>query len=141
MFQRRLYQAIGDLDGILNIADDVLLYGVGETKEEATKDHDEKLGAFLTRCQTVGIRLNPDKMRVRHRIRECVKGALLFVKTNDGQRIKIVTQRLETFLMFVGIYCEKHSGEVGHLMTYAQIVQCIAKSCGDEAAIEYDVNF
>jgi hypothetical protein len=58
MFQRRLYQAIGGLDGILNIADDVLLYGVGETKEEATKDHDEKLAAFLTRFQTTPLRQN-----------------------------------------------------------------------------------
>ncbi|XP_048759452.2 uncharacterized protein K02A2.6-like [Ostrea edulis] len=65
MFQRRLYQAIGDLDGLLNIADDVLLYGVGETKEEAVKDHDEKLAAFLKRCQAVGIRLNPKKMRLK----------------------------------------------------------------------------
>lgn len=65
MFQRRLYQAIGDLRGILNIADDVLLYGVGKTKEEAMRDHDEKLVAFLQRCQAVGIRLNPKKMRLR----------------------------------------------------------------------------
>ena len=35
MFQRHLYQAKGDLKDILNIADDVLLYDVGETKEEA----------------------------------------------------------------------------------------------------------
>ena len=38
IFQRRLYQAID----YLNIADDVLLYGVGETKEETMKDHDRK---------------------------------------------------------------------------------------------------
>jgi hypothetical protein len=68
-------------------------------------------------------------------------GRLLFVKTNDGQKIKTISQWLEAFLVFLGIYCEKHSGDVGHLMTYARIVQGIAKSCGDEAAIEYDINF
>ena len=65
MFQRRLYQAIGDLKGILNIIDDVLLYGVVETKEEATKDHDRKLLAFLEWCQAIGIRLNHKKMLLK----------------------------------------------------------------------------
>ena len=50
---------------ILNIADVVFLYGVGETKEEAMKDHDRKLEAFLERCQAVGIKLNPKKMRLK----------------------------------------------------------------------------
>ena len=65
MFQRRLYQATGDLKGILNIADEVLLYGVDESKEEAMKDHDRTLVTFLEWCQAVGIRLNPKKMRLK----------------------------------------------------------------------------
>ena len=65
MFQRRLYHAIGDLKGLLNIADDILIYGEGESVQEATANHDENLLTFLKRCQSVGIKLNPDKMRLR----------------------------------------------------------------------------
>lgn len=39
------------------------------------------------------------------------------------------------------IYCQKHHEDVGHLMTYVQFVQGIAKYCGDEAAINYDEKF
>lgn len=65
MFQRRLFQAIGDLQGVLAIADDVLVYGVGENFQEALNDHEVKLELFLQRCKKIGIRLNKDKMKLR----------------------------------------------------------------------------
>lgn len=65
----------------------------------------------------------------------------MFVKTNDTAKIKTLSQWTEAFHVFVAIYCQKHPEDVGHLMTYAQIVQGIAKSCGDEAAIDYDEKF
>ena len=43
IFQKQGNQALDGLDGIVNIADDILVCGVGETKEDATKDHDAKL--------------------------------------------------------------------------------------------------
>ncbi|XP_068243843.1 uncharacterized protein [Palaemon carinicauda] len=46
-----------NLDGVVCIADDVLICGVGETYEEAVKDHDSKLIKFLERCQAKGIKL------------------------------------------------------------------------------------
>lgn len=68
-------------------------------------------------------------------------GQLMFVKTNDTAKIKTLSQWTEAFHVFVAIYCQKHPEDVGHLMTYAEIVQGIAKSCGDEAAIDYDEKF
>lgn len=68
-------------------------------------------------------------------------GQLIFVKTNDQAKIKTLSQWTEAFHVFVAIYCQKHPEDVGHLMTYAQIVQGIAKSCGDESAIDYDEKF
>jgi hypothetical protein len=67
IFQKRLYQAIGDLPGVLCIADDILLYGAGNTEEEARSDHDIKLKKLLQRCREVGVRLNRDKMKLQQK--------------------------------------------------------------------------
>ena len=45
--------------------DDMIIYGSGETEEEATKDHDRNLRAFLTRCRETGIKLNQKKLQLR----------------------------------------------------------------------------
>ena len=46
IFQKRFNQAIEGLDGVLNIADDILICGIGETEKTANSDHDRKLVAF-----------------------------------------------------------------------------------------------
>ena len=58
-------QALDRLDGILNITDDILIYGVGATDEEAHTDHDRKLEELLKRCREHGIALNKKKLRLR----------------------------------------------------------------------------
>ena len=65
IFQKRLNQAIEGLEGVLNIADDILIYGVGETEAIAIADHDRKLRALLERCQNRGMVLNQDKLKLR----------------------------------------------------------------------------
>jgi hypothetical protein len=65
IFQKQVNQALDGLNGIVNIADDILVYGVGETKEDATADHDTKLVNLLNRCRDRGIALNPDKLKLR----------------------------------------------------------------------------
>ena len=64
ILQKRMDQALDGLDGTLNMADDILLYGVGETKEEAEKDHDVKLARLLQRRKQTEIALNPDKLKL-----------------------------------------------------------------------------
>ena len=44
---------------------DVLIYGVGDTEEQANADHDRKLTKLLERCQSQGMALNPDKPKLR----------------------------------------------------------------------------
>ena len=39
-FQKQLLDALEGLEGIICIADDILVYGEGDTKEDALKDHD-----------------------------------------------------------------------------------------------------
>ena len=67
IFQRKLNEAIGDLPGVLCVADDIMLYGTGDTESEAIQDHDVKLSALLKRCQELGIRLNKSKLKLRQR--------------------------------------------------------------------------
>lgn len=54
---------------------------------------------------------------------------------------KTLPQWTEVFHVFVAIHCTKYPDEVGQLMTFAQIIQGIAKSSGDDAAINYDEKF
>lgn len=68
-------------------------------------------------------------------------GQLFFVKSTEAGQIRNLTTWLQAFHVFVPIYCSNHPSEVVHLMTYAQIIQGIAKTCGDDAALEYDENF
>ncbi|XP_061175344.1 uncharacterized protein LOC133184330 [Saccostrea echinata] len=68
-------------------------------------------------------------------------GQLVFIKSNDTCQIKTIAQWMEAFHVFVALHCSKYPEEVGQLMTYAQIIQGISKSCGDEAAISYDEKF
>ena len=63
-FQRRLNEALSGLQGIAVVADDILIYGCGETIEDATRDHDRKLIELLERCRQTGIRLNPGKLKL-----------------------------------------------------------------------------
>ena len=65
IFQKRLTQAIEGLDGVLNIADDILIFGVGDTEETANAYHDAKLQALLERCRDHGVVLNQAKPKLR----------------------------------------------------------------------------
>lgn len=68
-------------------------------------------------------------------------GQLVFIRASENGCIKTFPQWTEAFHVFVAIYCTKYPDEVGQLMTYAQIIHGIAKSCGDDAAISYDEKF
>ncbi|KAK3744565.1 hypothetical protein QZH41_003506 [Actinostola sp. cb2023] len=71
IFQKRVDQVLDRLDGILDITDDVLIYGVGANEEDANADHDRKLKSLLNRCKEYGVALNralnPDKVKLRRK--------------------------------------------------------------------------
>lgn len=64
-FQRRQDQAVEGLAGVHSIVDDILVYGEGDTEQDAIEDHDRKLVALLERCRERGLKLNRDKLRLR----------------------------------------------------------------------------
>ena len=57
-FQKRLIVALEGLPGVVCIADDVVIHGRDQ------QEHDQRLQAFLARCQKMGIKLNQDKLDV-----------------------------------------------------------------------------
>ncbi|CAH8560353.1 unnamed protein product [Dicrocoelium dendriticum] len=59
IFQKRLMQALDDLQGVFCVADDVLVFGA--TREE----HDQNLRSFLQRCVERNIKLKREKIELR----------------------------------------------------------------------------
>lgn len=59
IFQRKLTEALSNLPGIINVADDITIFGTDEA------DHDRKLEALFRRCREVGIKLNREKMELK----------------------------------------------------------------------------
>ena len=65
VFQRRMHEVVEGLVGVEVVADDFLVVGYGDTIEQATKNHDENLVAFLRRCDKENLVLNADKLHLR----------------------------------------------------------------------------
>ena len=64
IFQKRLLQALEGLNGILCVADDLVVIGQGATKEAAKLDHDFNLKSLKQRCQEKNIKLNDTKSAI-----------------------------------------------------------------------------
>ena len=65
VFQRKMHELAEGLAGIEVVADDFLVVGLGDSYEEAARDHDKILLAFLKRCEEQDMHLNPEKMKLR----------------------------------------------------------------------------
>lgn len=66
-FQRLVHDVIGDLDGVETIADDLLVYGSGDSYEEAVVNHDQHLISLLDRCRERNLKLNKSKLRFKQK--------------------------------------------------------------------------
>ena len=64
IFQRKLAEAIGDLD-VICVADDIIVCGYGQTQQEAEEDHNRKLSALKRRCEEKNILLNEKKAQLK----------------------------------------------------------------------------
>ena len=64
-FQRRIDDSLEGLEGTEAIADDTLIWGGGNTVEEATSNHDARLSTLPERCQQKHMKLNVDKFQRR----------------------------------------------------------------------------
>ena len=64
IFQRRMHETLAGLKGVACIADDILIYGCGDTQEEAQRDHDANVRQLLTRCREKNLKLNKSKFQL-----------------------------------------------------------------------------
>ena len=64
-YQNRQHQAIEGLENVINIADDILIYGTGRNYEEASADHDKHFLALLQRYKQRNLKLNPRKLQFK----------------------------------------------------------------------------
>ncbi|KAG5278498.1 hypothetical protein AALO_G00099650 [Alosa alosa] len=60
-YQRRQHEALRGLKGVSVIADDILVYGCGDTNEEAVADHDNNLKPHYKEPGEVNLKLNKKK--------------------------------------------------------------------------------
>ena len=65
VWQQRMNEIIKGLQGIEVIADDFFVCRFGATMKEAIADHDRNLCHFLDRARERGLKLNPDKVKLR----------------------------------------------------------------------------
>jgi len=63
IFQRKLGEALGGLEGVFSVVDDVVIAGCGQRVEEAQIDNQRKLTETLKRCAKKNIALNEDKQQ------------------------------------------------------------------------------
>ena len=61
VFQRRMHELIECLSGTEVVADDFIVAGFGHTLEEAFRDNNKNLVAFLQRCSALGVKLAVEK--------------------------------------------------------------------------------
>ena len=61
IFQQRIHMVLEGLHGIVCVADDILVYGTGETDADALRNHDQNLSNLLARCSEKCIKLNKQK--------------------------------------------------------------------------------
>ena len=66
-FQQKLDQNLEGLEGVYRIADDLLIIGQGESKEEADRNHDSNLVRLFQRCRERNIKLNKAKFEFKCR--------------------------------------------------------------------------
>ena len=64
-YQRRQQEFLEGLEGVINIADDICVYGCGDTEEEANEDHDKNLITLLNRCRERDLRLSAKKIQFK----------------------------------------------------------------------------
>ena len=64
-YQRGQHEALEGLTDVVNKADDILVFGSGDSIEEAEKDHDINLWNLMLRCREVNLKLNPKKLQFK----------------------------------------------------------------------------
>ena len=60
-----MHEIVEELTGVEVVADDFLVVEFGDDMEQATRNHDENLLAFLRKCEEENLVLNLEKLHLR----------------------------------------------------------------------------
>ena len=61
VFQAKIDQTFEGCEGVIGIADDIVIYGTTE------EEHDQHLHDMMARCQSTGLKLNPEKCKIKQK--------------------------------------------------------------------------
>ena len=64
-YQRRQHEFLDGLQGVINIADVICVFGCGDSKEEADIDHDKNLTSLLEKCSNHDLLLSVKKLQFK----------------------------------------------------------------------------
>ena len=64
-FQLRMHDDLEGLEGVHGIADDILIVGQGDNREEADKNHDLTVLALMNRARERNLKFNPKKVQFK----------------------------------------------------------------------------
>lgn len=107
IFQRKLTEAFGDIEGVFTIADDIIVTGCGDTISEAEHDNTENLKLLYSRCKQAKIILNDDKKVIG--LKEIIfhghKITSEGVKADDGKIKAIIDMPSPTDISGVKRFC------------------------------------
>ena len=67
IFQEKLDEVLSGLEGVKAVVDDILVYGEGDTIEEAESNHDRRLISLLLAARTHNLRFNAVKFKFRQK--------------------------------------------------------------------------
>ena len=90
-FQQKLEDNLTSLKGVRAIEDDILIYGEGDTDEEAEENHDQRLICLLQRAQKVGLKFNESKLKV------CMKEAPFIGHRLTAEGLEAAPAKVEAF--------------------------------------------
>ena len=65
IFKRKLNEALCGVNGVICVADDLLVMRIGNTREEADADHEQNLHELQKRCTERNTRLNDEKSVIK----------------------------------------------------------------------------
>ena len=64
-YQRLQHEFLNGLQGVINIADDICVFGCGDLREEADIDHDKNFTSLLEKCSNHDLRLSAKKLQFK----------------------------------------------------------------------------
>lgn len=101
--QTKSTEALGDIEGVFTIADDIIVTGCGNTIPEAERDNSEKL---YSRCKEAKIILNDERKEIGlKKITFLYKVTRYVVKADDGKVKAMVDMSQPTDVTGVRRFC------------------------------------